>query len=135
MELAAAGQAGFVSKKLVERVERGVGELNSVKTLVLLKLIYGTALEKLEDEKGNVLRFLTGRSANCGDCLDRKSIMKTGSLMTSLLFCCLRVISNIETSEIYSISSALVQFISASRSIFHTRAHDDVCTGSWLGFM
>uniref|UniRef100_A0A6N2M4L7 Uncharacterized protein n=1 Tax=Salix viminalis TaxID=40686 RepID=A0A6N2M4L7_SALVM len=73
MELAAARQAGFVSKKLIGRK--------------------------------------TNRDAI------RKAWMPT------------------ETSEIYSISSALVQFISVNRSIFHTRAHDDVCTGSWLGFI
>lgn len=72
MELAAARQSGFVSKKLVERggIITMIGRKTNRDAIRKAWMPTGTALKKLEDEKGNVLRFLTGRSANCGDSLE-----------------------------------------------------------------
>ncbi|KAK9277732.1 hypothetical protein L1049_007279 [Liquidambar formosana] len=85
MELAAARQEGFVSKYVV-----GNDKNHSKKQLLVVVGIItrfgrkrnrdairkawmptGTSLKKLEDEKGIVLRFVIGRSANRGDSLDR----------------------------------------------------------------
>lgn len=86
MELAAARQAGFVSNKLVDK---GDGR-SKKRILVVIGIITtfgrkknrdairkawmptGAALKKMEDEKGIVLRFVIGRSANRGDSLDRE---------------------------------------------------------------
>ncbi|KAG8661876.1 hydroxyproline O-galactosyltransferase HPGT1 isoform X2 [Manihot esculenta] len=86
MDLAAARQAGFVSKHSAEK-----GDGHSKKNLLAVIGIIttfgrkknrdairkawmptGAALKKLEDEKGIVVRFVIGRSANHGDSLDRE---------------------------------------------------------------
>lgn len=86
MDLAAARQAGFVSKHYVDKK----ADKSKKKLLAVVGVITtfgrkrnrdairkawmpkGAALKKLEDEKGIVLRFVIGRSANRGDSLDRE---------------------------------------------------------------
>ncbi|KAK9147325.1 hypothetical protein Scep_006082 [Stephania cephalantha] len=85
MELAAARQEGFVSK---QRPDTN-GTYSSRRPLAVIGIITrfgrknnrdairkawmqtGAALKKLEDEKGIIVRFVIGRSANRGDSLDR----------------------------------------------------------------
>ncbi|CAK7335664.1 unnamed protein product [Dovyalis caffra] len=85
-ELAAARQAGFVSKKLVEKGDghskkRILAVIGIITTFGRKKnrdairkawMPTGAALKKLEDEKGIVLQFVIGRSPNHGDSLDRE---------------------------------------------------------------
>lgn len=175
----------------------------------------GTALKKLEDEKGIIVRFVIGRSANRGDSMDREIDNENGlandfiilkdqveapeeqANKTKLFFAhaaeqwdaefyvkvnddiyvnidalgatlakhlgkphayvgCMKsgkVFSEPShkwyepewwkfgdgksyfrhaSGEIYAISRALAQFVSISRSILRTYAHDDVSTGSWF---
>ncbi|XP_058009694.1 hydroxyproline O-galactosyltransferase HPGT1 [Hevea brasiliensis] len=91
MDLAAARQAGFVSK---HSPEKGDGH-SKKKLLAVIGIITtfgrkknrdairkawmptvticaGAGIKKLEDEKGIVVRFVIGRSANRGDSLDRE---------------------------------------------------------------
>ncbi|EFJ26300.1 glycosyltransferase-like protein [Selaginella moellendorffii] len=85
MELAAAKSQGFSTRRLrAENQTRAAGRLHvvmgintgfgqharrdSIRNTWMPK---GTALKKLEDDKGVVIRFVVGRSANRGDSLDR----------------------------------------------------------------
>ncbi|KAG8659065.1 hydroxyproline O-galactosyltransferase HPGT1 isoform X2 [Manihot esculenta] len=86
MDLAAARQAGFVSKHSVKKED----DRSKKKLLAVIGIITtfgrkknrdairkawmptGAALKKLEDEKGIVVRFVIGRSSNGGDSLDRE---------------------------------------------------------------
>ncbi|XP_042479479.1 hydroxyproline O-galactosyltransferase HPGT1-like [Macadamia integrifolia] len=85
MELAAARQEGFVSKYVSERngthskrrllavigIATRFGRKNNRDAIRRAWMRTGTALKKMEDEKGIVVRFVIGRSANRGDSLDR----------------------------------------------------------------
>ncbi|KAK8685059.1 hypothetical protein V6N13_041069 [Hibiscus sabdariffa] len=63
MDLSAARQEDFISKESSE------SDGSSKKRLLA---VIGAALEKLEEEKGIVVRFVIGRSSNRGDSLDRE---------------------------------------------------------------
>lgn len=85
MELAAARQGGFVSKRstdtnlsnskkrplVVIGVLTGFGRKNNRDAIRKAWMGTGAALEKMEHERGIVVRFVTGRSANRGDNLDK----------------------------------------------------------------
>ncbi|XP_059443377.1 hydroxyproline O-galactosyltransferase HPGT1-like [Corylus avellana] len=86
MDLAAARQGGFVPKQL-SKID---GTRSKKKILAVIGIITtfggkkkrdairkawmptGAALEKLADEKGIIVRFVIGRSANRGDSLDKQ---------------------------------------------------------------
>lgn len=86
MELAAARQEGFVSKPLIQTN----GTYSERRPLVVMGILTkfgrqknrdairrawmgsGTALKKIEDGKGIVVRFVIGRSSNRGDSLDKE---------------------------------------------------------------
>ncbi|XWS48902.1 hypothetical protein CRYUN_Cryun13aG0116600 [Craigia yunnanensis] len=86
MDLAAAKQEGFVSKEHLEidgtrskkRLLAVIGIITSFgrkKNRDAIRKAWmqsGAALKKLEEEKGIVVRFVIGRSANHGDSLDRE---------------------------------------------------------------
>ncbi|KAJ6851003.1 uncharacterized protein M6B38_262675 [Iris pallida] len=85
MELAAARQDGFVGKYSSETngnhtrkrilavigIVTGLGRKNNRDAIRKSWLPTGAALEKLEEEKGVIVRFVIGRSANRGDSMDR----------------------------------------------------------------
>ncbi|OVA01898.1 Glycosyl transferase [Macleaya cordata] len=85
MDLAAARQEGFVSKHLSESTKTqprkrlvaviGIltrfGRQNNRDAIRRAWMPTGAALKKLEDDKGIIIRFVIGRSANRGDSLDR----------------------------------------------------------------
>ncbi|XP_010261468.1 PREDICTED: hydroxyproline O-galactosyltransferase HPGT1 [Nelumbo nucifera] len=85
MELAAARQEGFVSKHLsgtdgtsskkrllaVIGIITKFGHKNNRDAIRKAWMPTGAVLKKLEDEKGIVVRFVIGRSANRGDSMDR----------------------------------------------------------------
>lgn len=85
MELAAARQEGFVSKHLWDKsrtpskkrplvvigILTGFGRKSNRDAIRKAWMGTGTALKKMEDQKGVVARFVIGRSANRGDSLDR----------------------------------------------------------------
>ncbi|KAG0452145.1 hypothetical protein HPP92_026116 [Vanilla planifolia] len=85
MELAAARQEGFVGKyeqgtvgnytrkrlMAVIGITTGFGQKNSRDAIRRTWLPTGSALKKLEKDKGIVVRFVIGRSANKGDSMDR----------------------------------------------------------------
>lgn len=85
MELAAARQEGFVSKRLhktngthskdrplvVIGILTGFGRKNNRDAVRKAWMGTGGALKKMEDQKGIVVRFIIGRSPNRGDSLDR----------------------------------------------------------------
>ncbi|PSS04421.1 Hydroxyproline O-galactosyltransferase [Actinidia chinensis var. chinensis] len=84
MELAAAKQEGFTSNLLPETnrtpkkkplVVIGVltrfGRKNNREAIRKAWMGTGAALKKMEDQKGIIVRFVIGRSANHGDSLDR----------------------------------------------------------------
>ncbi|KAK6935477.1 protein of unknown function DUF4094 [Dillenia turbinata] len=155
MELAAARQEGFVSKHLPESDETqskkkllaviGVmttfGRKNNRDAIRKAWMSTGAALNKLEEGKGIVIRFVIGKSANRGDSLDRdiNSENALGATLTSHMdkprayIGCMKsgeVFSEPyfrhASGEIYAISRALAQ------SILRSYAHDDVSTGSWF---
>ncbi|KAK8599821.1 hypothetical protein V6N12_049693 [Hibiscus sabdariffa] len=64
MDLSAARQEGFISKEN--------SESDGTRSKKRLLAVIGAALEKLEEEKGIVVRFVIGRSSNRGDSLDRE---------------------------------------------------------------
>ncbi|XP_028774768.1 hydroxyproline O-galactosyltransferase HPGT1 [Neltuma alba] len=88
MELAAARQEGFVSKHLL--VNDGTGRQSTKRLLSVIGIITtfgrkknrdairkawmptGANMKKLADQKGMVVRFVIGRSANRGDSLDKE---------------------------------------------------------------
>ncbi|XP_050223932.1 hydroxyproline O-galactosyltransferase HPGT1 [Mercurialis annua] len=85
MELAAAKQEGFSSSILTEKDSKNskkrhlavigifttFGRKNNRNAIRKAWMGTGTALKKLENEKGIVVRFIVGRSANRGDSSDR----------------------------------------------------------------
>ncbi|RWR93217.1 hydroxyproline O-galactosyltransferase HPGT1 [Cinnamomum micranthum f. kanehirae] len=85
MELAAARHEGFISKYssdtngthsrkrllAVIGIFTGFGRKNSRDAIRKSWLPAGAALKKLEEDKGIIVRFVIGRSANRGDSLDR----------------------------------------------------------------
>lgn len=80
MELAAAKKEGFISKNSVDDSKKrpllvvGIftrfGRKNNRDAIRKAWMGSGTALKTLEDEKGVIVRFVIGRSANKGDSLD-----------------------------------------------------------------
>ncbi|KAL6646602.1 hypothetical protein ACP70R_015679 [Stipagrostis hirtigluma subsp. patula] len=85
MELAAAKQAGFVGKYTSETsttlskkplivigIMTSFGRKNYRDAVRKSWLPTGSMLKKLEEEKGIVVRFIVGRSANRGDTFDRE---------------------------------------------------------------
>ncbi|XAR70213.1 Galactosylxylosylprotein 3-beta-galactosyltransferase [Bertholletia excelsa] len=86
MELAKARQEGFFSRYSSENSEThtkrkilaviGIitrfGRKNNRDAIRKAWMSSGGALKKLQDEKGIVIRFVVGRSANAGDSLDRE---------------------------------------------------------------
>ncbi|CAI9775051.1 unnamed protein product [Fraxinus pennsylvanica] len=84
MELATARQEGFVSKYLPEMnktpktnplvvigILTGFGRKNERNAIRKAWMGTGSALKKMEDHKGIIVRFVIGRSSNRGDSLDR----------------------------------------------------------------
>ncbi|PKA64241.1 putative beta-1,3-galactosyltransferase 11 [Apostasia shenzhenica] len=85
MELAAASQEGFVGKYTsktngnhtrkrliaVIGIATGFGQKNKRDAIRRTWLPTGAALKKLEEDKGIIMRFVIGRSANRGDSMDR----------------------------------------------------------------
>ncbi|CAA0824666.1 Probable beta-1-3-galactosyltransferase 11 [Striga hermonthica] len=84
MELAAARQEGFVSKHLFETnktpkrkplvvigILTGFGRKSNRDSIRKAWIGTGVTLKKLEEQKGIIIRFVIGRSANRGDSLDR----------------------------------------------------------------
>ncbi|KAK3014959.1 hypothetical protein RJ639_008119 [Escallonia herrerae] len=67
MELVAARQKGFASKYLSEMN----GTPPKKRLLVVIGILTGAALKKMEDQKGIIARFVIGRSPSRGDSLDR----------------------------------------------------------------
>ncbi|KAK6947879.1 protein of unknown function DUF4094 [Dillenia turbinata] len=155
LELAAARQEGFVSKHMPESdgnqskkkllavigVMTTFGRKNNRDAIRKAWMSTGAALNKLEEDKGIVIRFVIGRSANHGDSFDRDinsenalgatlaghmdkprayiGCMKSGEVFSEPYF-------RYASSDIYAISRAMAQ------SILRTYAHDDVSTGSWF---
>ncbi|GMY30474.1 hydroxyproline O-galactosyltransferase HPGT1-like isoform X3 [Fagus crenata] len=86
MDLAAARQEGFVPKRLskndgIHSKKKILGVIGIITTFGRKKnrdairkawMPTGAAVEKLADEKGIIVRFVIGRSANRGDSLDRE---------------------------------------------------------------
>ncbi|KAL0917800.1 hypothetical protein M5K25_012891 [Dendrobium thyrsiflorum] len=85
MELAAARQEGFVGRYTPETngnhtrkrlmavigITTGFGQKNNRDAIRKTWLPTGVALTKLQEDKGIVVRFVVGRSANRGDSMDR----------------------------------------------------------------
>ncbi|XP_059589800.1 hydroxyproline O-galactosyltransferase HPGT1 isoform X1 [Vitis vinifera] len=88
MELAAARHEGFVTKPssrasgtglkkrplVVIGIHTSFGQKRNRDAIRKVWMLTGAALKKMEDEKGIVVRFIIGRSANQGDSLDRAII-------------------------------------------------------------
>ena len=88
MELAAARHEGFVTKPssrasgtglkkrplVVIGIHTSFGQKRNRDAIRKAWMLTGAALKKMEDEKGIVVRFIIGRSANQGDSLDRAII-------------------------------------------------------------
>ncbi|KAI3425431.1 Hexosyltransferase, partial [Psidium guajava] len=80
MELAVARKEGFISRHSVDDSKKrpllvvgiftGFGRKNNRDAIRKAWMGSGTALKKLEKEKGIIIRFVIGRSANKGDSLD-----------------------------------------------------------------
>ncbi|GLT78141.1 hypothetical protein SLA2020_496870 [Shorea laevis] len=136
MELAAARQEGFVSKRLSEKD----GTHSKKKRLVVIGIITafgrkknrdairkawmptGAALGKLEDEKGIVLRFVIGRSANRGDSLDRE-IDSENSQSNDFI-----ILDHVEAPEEQSKKTKLffIHAVENWEAEFYTKVNDDV---------
>lgn len=136
MELAAAKQEGFVSKRLSEND----GAHSKKKNLAVIGIITtfgrkknrdairrawmptGAALEKLEDQKGIVLRFVIGRSANRGDSLDRE-IDSENSQSNDFI-----ILDHVEAPEEQSKKTKLFLIHAVERwdAEFYAKVNDDV---------
>lgn len=136
MELAAARQEGFVSKRFSEND----GTSSKKKNLAVIGIITtfgrkknrdairrawmptGAALEKLQDQKGIVLRFVIGRSANRGDSLD-KEIDAENSQSNDFI-----ILDHVEAPEEQSKKTKLFLIHAVERwdAEFYAKVNDDV---------
>ncbi|KAM3190376.1 hypothetical protein ACQJBY_068500 [Aegilops geniculata] len=109
MELAAAKHEGFVGKYTSETnathsrkkplvvigIMTSFGRKNYREAVRKSWLPTGSLLKKLEDEKGIVVRFIVGRSANRGDRFDREIDDENRSTNDFVILVCLIYESNI----------------------------------------
>ncbi|XVF52947.1 hypothetical protein PTKIN_Ptkin05aG0058900 [Pterospermum kingtungense] len=136
MDLAAARKEGFVSKVHLEND----GTRSKKRLLAVIGIITtfgrkknrdairkawmqsGAALKKLEEEKGIVVRFVIGRSANRGDNLDRE-IANEHSQTNDFI-----VLNHVETPEERSnkIKFFFVHAVESWDSEFYVKVNDDV---------
>lgn len=151
MELAAAREEGFVSKHLPRTKINGTHSRKPLLTVIGILTHFGrknnrdairkawmstgTALKKLEDDKGIVIRFVIGRSANRGDSLDR-DIDKENSQTNDFLI----LENHVEAPELISKKTKLFFAYAADTwdAEFYTKINDDVyvnidALGSLLG--
>ncbi|XVF13084.1 hypothetical protein REPUB_Repub08aG0177400 [Reevesia pubescens] len=136
MDLAAARQEGFVSKEHSEND----GPRSKKRLLAVIGIITtfgrkknrdairkawmqsGAALKKLEEEKGIVVQFVIGRSANRGDSLDRK-INDEHSQTNDFI-----ILDHVEAPEERSkkIKSFFVHAVESWDAEFYVKVNDDV---------
>ncbi|XWS49982.1 hypothetical protein CRYUN_Cryun12cG0049400 [Craigia yunnanensis] len=136
MDLAAARQEGFVSKEHLEND----GTRSKKRLLAVIGIITtfgrkknrnairkawmqsGVALKKLEEEKGIVVRFVIGRSANRGDSLDREIDNEHSQTNDSI------VLNHVEALEERSkkIKFFFVHAVESWDAEFYVKVNDDV---------
>ncbi|KAK6274707.1 hypothetical protein POUND7_004416 [Theobroma cacao] len=136
MELAAARQEGFVSKQHLENdgthsKKRLLAVIGIVTTFGRKKnrdairkawMQSGAALKKLEGEKGIVVRFVIGKSANRGDSLDRE-IDNENSQTNDFI-----ILNHVEAPEERSkkIKFFFVHAVESWDAEFYVKVNDDV---------
>ncbi|KAL4297559.1 hypothetical protein GQ457_12G000310 [Hibiscus cannabinus] len=136
MDLSAARQEGFISKESSESdgtrsKKRLLAVIGIVTTFgrkknrdVIRKawMRSGAALEKLEEEKGIVVRFVIGRSSNRGDSLDRE-IDNEHSQTNDFI-----VLNHVEAPEERSkkIKFFFVRAVESWDAEFYVKVNDDV---------
>ncbi|XVE64799.1 hypothetical protein DITRI_Ditri07aG0130900 [Diplodiscus trichospermus] len=136
MDLVAARQEGFVSKDHLENdgtrpKKRLLAVLGIITTFGRKKnrdairkawMQSGAALKKLEEEKGIVVRFVIGRSANRGDSLDRE-IDNEQSQTNDFI-----VLNHVEAPEERSkkIKFFFVRAVESWDAEFYVKVNDDV---------
>ncbi|XWS61739.1 hypothetical protein CRYUN_Cryun07bG0151700 [Craigia yunnanensis] len=136
MDLVASRQEGFVSKEHLEND----GTRSKKRLLAVIGIITtfgrkknrdairkawmqsGAALKKLEEEKGVVVRFVIGRSANRGDSLDRE-IDNEHSQTNDFI-----ILNNVEAPEERSkkIKFFFVHAVDSWDAEFYVKVNDDV---------
>ncbi|XP_054823587.1 hydroxyproline O-galactosyltransferase HPGT1-like isoform X1 [Prosopis cineraria] len=139
MELAAARQEGFVSKHL--SVNDGTGRQSTKRLLSVIGIITtfgrkknrdairkawmptGTNMKKFTDQKGMVVRFVIGRSANHGDSLDKEIEIESSHTNDFII-----LDNHVEVPEEHSkkIKSFFIHAVDNWDAEFYVKVNDDV---------